>query len=383
MKLKNYLLLIFLLANLTVFGQESKNTYSVKGWWHATPDKFSPVVNSDNTITFRLKAPEAKEVSLYFGEWFVQPQAMYKNSDDIWSITIGPVEPQIYAYNFSVDGLMKLDPKNPEVKIGTEIYSSIVEVNAVEPRFDQVRNIDYGVVSIHRYFSKTLQMQRGVYVYVPTEYAKNPKKKYPAFYLRHGGGDNEASWSGISGRADVILENLISEGKAKPMIVVMTNGLTDGTWAGGSSPEGMALLEKELFEDVLPLVESNYRVLSGKKNTAIGGLSMGGGQSFVIGLRNPDKFSWVGDFSSGLLSATEFNPEEYIPDFNSNIDEINKNFSLVWLACGTDDPRIEGHRELSAKLRKQGLNHMYDEIPGGHEWTVWRIELYKFMQQLF
>lgn len=210
-----------------------------------------------------------------------------------------------------------------------------------------------------------------------------PKKKYPVLYLRHGGGDNEQSWSSISGNAHIILENLLLKNKAIPMLIVMTNGLTDGNWSTASSPEGMDLLEAELLQDVIPLVESHYRVIASRDYRAIAGLSMGGGQSFVIGLRNLEKFSWIGEFSSGLLSAVEFDPELYIPGFNSKSQEINAALKLLWIACGTDDPRIVGHRQLAATLSNNKIQHTYHETPGSHEWAVWRTELHLFLQELF
>ena len=363
---------------------QSKNTYSVKDWWDSKPHVFSPVVHEDSTITFRYRSPTAIQVELHFGEWFVKPQQMQKDSHGVWSITIGPLEPQIYAYNFKVDDTWIIDPHNVDVKVGTQVYSSMVEVPGHPPRFDQVQDVTHGSLHIHQYLSSSLNKLRSVHIYLPPGYHENANRSYPVLYLRHGGGDDERSWSSTSGRAGVIAENLVATKKAVPMIIVMPNCMTDGTWAGGSSLKGMQDLETELLNDIIPLVEKLYRVKPGKINRAMAGLSMGGGQSVIIGLRNMDKFAWLGNFSSGLLSAVEFDIETYVPSILSQVDKVNEEIKLLWLACGTDDGRHLGHMEFVEKLRTTGFNTIkYHEMPGGHEWTVWRTELYEFLQHIF
>lgn len=383
---RELLIKIFFIVTISIFfqatGQEKENTYTVKDWWNTSNGPFSPVVGDNQNITFRIKAPQAKDAVLVFGEWDVSNYEMQKDENGIWTVTLDSVEPQLYAYHFKIDGQKVLDLKNPKVKIGTEIYSNMVDVPADTPRFDQVQSL-LGTIHKHSYQSDVLGKVRQLVVYTPREYDDHPDRKYPVLYLRHGGGDDENSWTSISGRAHVILENLIAGGKAVPMIIVMTNGFTEGTWASGSSREGMSLLEKELLHDVFPIIEGHYRVKANKENRAIAGLSMGGGQSFVIGLRNVNHFSWIGDFSSGLLSAVEFKPEEYIPEFYQNKFLFNKQLNLLWIACGTDDPRYEGHKQLSVKLNDLGIDHIYHDTPGGHEWMVWRVELMHFLQRIF
>ena len=378
-----FIYLVLIITISLAWAQQGENHYTVKSWWQSKPETFSPIVNNDHTILFRCAAPEAKSVDLLFGEWNVQPQPMHRDSTGVWSLQTGPLMPGIYAYLYKIDGNNTLDFKNPDVKIGTEIYSNMVQVPGTPPRFDEIRDIPYGEIHFIKYDSQVLKTERRLCVYLPAEYQKNKNKKYPVLYLRHGGGDNESSWSSISGRADVILENLITDKKAKPMIVVMPNGHTDGTWAGASSQKGMQLLENELFKDIIPLVESHYRVYTDSWHRAIAGLSMGGGQSFVIGMNNPEKFAWIGDFSSGLLSAVEFDPEEYVPNMWNRTKEYNDRVKLLWISCGTDDPRIQGHRNFSRELKKHAILHTYNETEGGHEWTVWRSELMYFYQKLF
>lgn len=311
---------------LLAVGLNAQNNFSTQGWWEPAGKTYPLVENG--SITFRLEAPEARKVTLLFDEWTILRQEMSRGQDGIWETTVSGVKPGVYEYKFVVDGNVVLDMKNPSVKFGTEIYANTVEVTGAEPRVDQ-RVLTGSQVDILSYRSSSLGRYRRIWVYVPEAYFRNKNKKFPVLYLRHGGGDDESSWV-RSANADAIMDNLIAAGKADPMIVVMTNGLTDGSWAGGSSPEGMKTLETELLSDVIPLVESRYRVKKDRRHRAIAGLSMGGGQSFVIGLRNLDKFSAIGEFSSGLLSEP-FDYEKYGIDPDSV--KINDSLNLLWVSC--------------------------------------------------
>ena len=258
--MKNNILKIFVISVLTLgifqsYAQEK--TFSTEGWWKPAAEKFSPVVHQDNSITFRLNEPDAKQVAVLFGEWDVEKKQMNKDKSGNWTVTIDKKEPGIYQYNFLVDGhIKKLDPVNPEVKVGTNVYGSLVEVLGTPSRFDQLQDVPHGEVDIITYRSTALNRTRKMYVYVPRLYQELSGKEFPVLYLRHGGGDNESSWVN-DGRADVILDNLIHKGQAKPMLIVMTNGLIDGSWSSGSTPEGIKNLEDELLSDVIPLVEKS------------------------------------------------------------------------------------------------------------------------------
>ena len=382
---KNIVKSVFILMLIAgnTHAQKNENTYSIKSILTKPAAPVSPTVHADKTITFRLKAPSAKQVNLLFGEWDIKPQAMRKDSVGVWSITIGPVAPNIYAYLFSVDGINTLDFANSAIKSGLEIYSNVVEVPGTPARFDEVQEVPHGVLQHLTYTSTALKMRRGLTVFVPAEYALRTNQQFPVLYLRHGGGDNETSWTQSAGKADVILENLLAEKMAEPMIIVMTNGLIDGSWAGGSSKEGMAVLEAELLNEVIPVVERNYRVKPGKNARAIAGLSMGGGQAYIMGLKNLDKFSWIGQFSSGLLSDVDFNLNDRIPGIYSQKEEINKNIKLLWIGCGTLDPRYNGHLAMAEKLKESGIVYEFHSDEGGHEWKVWRNQLHGFLQRLF
>lgn len=380
-KLYLIVFLLIVLANSYNYGQG--NPFSTKGWWGPAEPKFSPVVNVDKSITFRLKEPAANSVELHFGEWDVQKKRMLKDKDGNWTVTLESVPPGIYQYNFFVNGhFRKLDPENPKIKAGTEVYGSILEIPGDPARFDELQNVPHGDVHIINYRSKTLDRNRKMYVYVPKIYWVSQDKKFPVLFLRYGGGDNEASWIN-DGHANIILDNLINEGKAKPMLVVMSNGLIDGTWASGSDVQGMKSLEEELFEDIIPVIEERYRVSGNKVDRAIAGLSMGGGQAVVIGLRNPNKFSYIGDFSAGILSDPEVNLEKYIPGLFNNSESLNKSLKLLWIACGSKDSRFEGHQQFVAQLENYGIDVEFHEGFYGHEWQFWREQLRSFSERLF
>jgi len=370
-------------VSVPAIAQEQENTFSTQGWWKPAEPPFSPVVHDDATITFRLRAPQAREATLLFDEWTVVEHPMQRDDAGVWSVTVGPVEPQVYQYKFRVDGFETVDPVNPAVKAGTTVYGSIVEVpGRTTPRFDEKQLKEGGEVHTLTYRSTPLDRLRTMRVYVPRAAVESPRKRFPVLYLRHGGGDNENSWL-ADGRADAILDNLIAAGKAVPMYVVMTNGLTDGSWAGGSTPEGIATLEKELLEDVIPLVERRYRVRTDKRHRAIAGLSMGGGQAYVIGLRNLDRFCAIGQFSAGILSDGQFDYERYAPGIIGDPERINRELDLLWISCGTKDTRYRGHLDTVEDLRRRGVEYEFHEAPWGHEWQFWRLQLHDFVQRIF
>lgn len=342
------------------------------------PRMISPEVHSDGKVTFRLRAPKAAEVSVAIGG---KSQPMNKDESGLWTLTIGPMPPEIYTYTFNVDGVRMLDTANTMLKNGRALDASVVEVPANPPRFDQLQNVPHGSVQIRKYISTPLHRPRKMYVYVPPQYDTEPARRFPVLYLRHGSGDNEANWV-EDGRADLILDNLIAQRRAVPMLIVMTNGDTDGTWSGGSSAEAIDLLARELFTDIMPLVEKNYRVLANRENRAITGLSMGGGQAFTIGLKNMDKFAWVGQFSSGLVSAADFDIDQHLPGFLKD-SSVNKKLRLLFLSCGVDDPRYNGQLNLGDLLKKHNIRYQWFSTPGAHEWKVWRHSLAEFAKVVF
>ncbi|HTS28948.1 MAG TPA: alpha/beta hydrolase-fold protein [Bryobacteraceae bacterium] len=354
-----------------------RNTYHSSGG-AARPVLVSPEVRPDRTIVFRLRAPEAARVTLSFAG----SKPMTKDDNGVWIVTVGPVEPEIYQYNFVVDGVRILDPGNPHLKNGRALDASIVEVPGNPPRFDEVQAVPHGALHIHTYLSTPLKTLRRLYVYTPPQYDLETNRRFPVLYLRHGSGDTEENWSS-TGRAGVILDNLIAQHKAMPMLIVMPNGDTDGSWPGGSSPEGIELLSQELLNDIIPMIDRTYRVARGRENRAITGLSMGGGQAFTIGLKHLDLFAWVGEFSSGLVSDREFHLEQHLPGFLDRPEDVNRKLKLLFLSCGTEDPRYIGQLDLADKLKQHNIRYVWYPTPGVHEWKVWRHALAEFAQKVF
>jgi enterochelin esterase-like enzyme len=355
-----------------------KNTYHSSGGASAAYRLVSPEVRPDRTIIFRLRAPEAARVTLSFAG----SKPMVKDDAGVWSATVGPLEPEIYTYTYIVDGVRIIDPANPSVKSGRSPDASIVEIPGNPPRFDELQPVPHGALHIRTYLSTPLKRPRKLYVYTPPQYDNESGRRFPVLYLRHGSGDNEETWSG-TGHAGVILDNLIAQRKAVPMLIVMPNGDTDGSWAGGSSPEGIEMLTRELTGDILPMIERTYRVAPGRENRAITGLSMGGGQAFTMGLKHLDLFAWVGEFSSGLVSDKDFRLEKHLPGFVDDPDTVNRKLKLLFLSCGTEDPRYIGQLDLAGTLKRHNIRYVWYPTPGVHEWKVWRHALSEFVQKVF
>ncbi len=341
----------------------------------------SPVVNEDNSIIFSIKAPNAKEVSV---NMMMKNYPMERDVEGVWSVTVGPVEPEVYTYSFSVDGLKVLDPANPEMQVGQAPDFSLVNVPGNPPRFDELQDVPHGTMHILKYFSTTQDVNRKVYVYTPPGY--NSAKKYPVFYLRHGGGGNETSWY-VEGCTANIMDNLLAKNKIVPMVVVMPNGNVEKQSEGGAyGAEGIQIMADELFTDVIPLIEKEFSVYTDQKHRALAGLSMGGGQSYYIGLGNVDKFDWVGSFSSGIfggIPGVSFDPEERTPGILTKSADFNKELDLFYLSCGEQDPRVEHTQKVVDLFKKNNLKVTYETYEGTHEWKVWKHSLKSFSQLLF
>src|SRR5688572_14798771 len=247
------LLCSLLLSGVALSAAPRPNTFSTAGF-SANPAPRSPVVGADGGIAFAFRAPGAREVVLSFGEWSPRREALTRDANGWWTGRVESVAPGIYEYVFLVDGTPAIDPLNARIKAGTVVYSSTVEVPGTPPRFDEIQNVPQGVEHILRYRSSSQNRFQTLHVHLPAVYASEPARRFPVLYLRHGGGDDDHSWM-QDGRAGVILDNLVATGAADPMIIVTTHGMTDGTWAAGSSREGMQLLEDELLHDVIPLIE--------------------------------------------------------------------------------------------------------------------------------
>jgi enterochelin esterase family protein len=353
----------------------------------------SPEVSSDHKVTFRIYAPKASEVAVS-GD-FGQGGRLTKDDQGVWSLTVGPLTPDFYSYTFDVDGVRTVDSKNARIKQGVSSLESMVEVPGEEAAFEATRDVPHGEIRSAWYRSGTLDGLRRMHVYTPPGYGEE-SEKYPVFYLLHGGGDEDSGWSTI-GRAGFILDNLIAAGKARPMLVVMPNGslpmptnLPRFTPGGTISPEVRAALEAsqqrftdELMKEVIPFVERHYRVLTGRENRAIAGLSMGGGQTTRVLMSHPDQFAYVGIWSAGLFGGNVDEFEKRYATFLDNVDRVNGSVKLLSISVGDKDFALAGSKSLAEVLEKHKIKHEVHISGGGHTWINWSRYLNEFAPKLF
>lgn len=344
-----------------------------------------PCIFADRRVLFKVNAPEATKVQLDLGKLY----DMQKDEKGMWIVTTEPQDPGFHYYSLVMDGFKVADPAS-ESFFGMGRMASGIDIPETGVDFYAIKDVPHGEIRSRNYFSKTTGSWRNINIYTPPGYDKDSKNRYPVLYIQHGGGEDERGWA-VQGKTNVILDNLIAEKKAVPMIVVIPNGnvLKPGMKAGGYNDEAMNAFKEELFERVIPFIESNYRVKAGASNRAISGLSMGGGQAFYTGLRNIDTFSHVGVFSTGLFGgiqrpdAAPFSPEDAVPGILTNPQLFNSKLKVFYISVGEQDPRIEPTRKLVDVFRSKGLNVAFASFPGGHEWQVWRKSLHDFAQRIF
>lgn len=350
-------------------------------------------VSADHKVTFRIFAPKAEEVSVS-GD-FGPGGKLTRDDKGVWSITVGPLNPDYYTYTFSVDGVRTVDPKNPMIKQGIASVESMMAVPGKEAAFEEARDVPHGEIRAAWYRSSTLDSPRRLHVYMPPGY-EGGTEKYPVLYLLHGAGDDDTGWSTI-GRTGFILDNLLAERKARPMIVVMPNGslprptnMPRFTPGATPSPDFRAAMEalqnrftNELMKDVVPFVERTYRVHTGRENRAIAGLSMGGGQTLRVFTSHPDQFAYVSIWSAGLFGG---NAEEWAKqhsEFLSHAEKINSSVKLLSICVGDKDFALAGSKSLAEALEKHGLKHEVHISGGGHTWINWRNYLHELAPRLF
>lgn len=343
-----------------------------------------PRIDSLRKAYFLVRAPEAQSVVVSLGN-----VALTKGEDGFWTGVTVPLDPGFHYYTLKINGFDVADPSS-ETFFGAGRLMSGVEVPEEGVDFYDIKKVPHGDIRNRIYFSKTTGTWRRLNIYVPAGYDKDKKSRYPVLYIQHGGGEDERGWA-VQGKTDIILDNLIAEGKAKAMLVVIPNGNVSrpGMSGGGYNDEAMAVFREELFGSIIPFIESNYRVKPGAANRAIAGLSMGGGQAFYTGLRNTDMFANVGVFSTGLFGGigrqpgTAFDPETVIPGILTNPESFNNKLKVFYISVGEQDPRIEPTRKLVQTFRDKGLKVEFASFPGSHEWQVWRKSLNDFTQKLF
>lgn len=334
------------------------------------PTLNSPEVHPDNRVTFRYYSRTATNVSLS-GEFLEKPQAMVKDTAGVWSVTVGPVKPDIYPYSYSVDNVQTADPNNTYIFANERFKRSIVDIPGKTPLVHSLQNVPHGKIDYRYYPSATLDTLRRVLVYTPPGYDASSNKKYPVLYLIHGGSDTEETWTRV-GRANLIADNLIAAGKATPMIIVMPYG--------NVRPKPMPDFTKDVINDVIPFIEANYSVIKDSKSRAIAGFSVGGGQTLNIGLTNTSTFAYVCSYAP-YTATEEFrkNFTNWTPDAGL----INNRLKLFTISVGTDDFLYESVKQNIAMFNEKGIKLKSNIVSGGHTWMNCKLFLATTLQEIF
>ena len=386
------ILMCLFLAILAINAKAQQNLFGGQ-------DIESAVVDEDNTVTFRFIAPDAKNV-MVAGDFVEQVEEnpiggmvgsgllpMTRDEEGIWTLTTKPLASELYSYLFMVDGVATTDPNNPYVFRDFATITNVFIVGNGQADLYKVEDVPHGSLTHRWYNSEKLGMDRRINIYTPAGY-ESSGEKYPVLYLLHGAGGDEDEW-GSFGRATQILDNLIAQGKAEPMIMVMTNGHAGMEAAPGESSWGfykpvhlttgtMDGAFEDSFIEIINFVESNYRVLNDKAHRAIAGLSMGGFHSMHISRYYENTFDYVGLFSAAVMEREDATGNVY-----SNVDatlqkQIDNGLELYWLGIGNEDFLYEANKEFRAKLDKMGMKYTYMETGGGHIWKCWRVYLSEF-----
>lgn len=328
----------------------------------------SPELLPDRRVTFSVTAPEAHEVSLTC-ECTPDPVLMRKDGKGNWRVTIGPVEAGFYEYDIWIDGEQVIDPSNQAAKDDNQPtpLSSLLQVPGPGEVFHDHQPMAHGSVAARSYSSNATGTTRRMHVYVPPGYGRSGAK-LPVLYLLHGAGDDDSSWT-RAGHANLILDRLLAERKAVPMVVVMPDGYAYPRGDGVPGAQQRADFESDLLEEIIPFIQANYRVVADRDHRALVGLSMGGGQALNIGLHHLDLFSRIAGFSAG---ASRSSPGGPFADVLSDPGRVNRSLKLLWLGCGDEDDLFAPNQALSALLTSGGIAHTFFPSSGGHTWSNWR-----------
>lgn len=340
----------------------------------------SPVVHADRTITFSFRAPNAQKVELS-GQFLSGNQPLTKDGEGIWSITVGLVEPNLYPYNFMVDGLSMADPANQFLFPNERFKPSLVDIPGNQTVPYAVQDVPHGEVSYVTYVSKALNGPRPLLVYTPPGYREGTEK-YPVFYLVSGTTDTEETWFKV-GKVNHIVDNLIAQQKAVPMVIVMPYGNMMMPAPNPSSPQAAEMYAKfneELVGNIMPFVESHYRVAMDREKRAIAGFSRGGGQSLFAGFKNLDKFAYIGSYSAFLSPEV---CQTHFPELIGHADDTNQRLKLLWLGVGKSDFLFKPATEFDAFLQDKGIKHTSLITEGGHTWMNARHYLTETVQLYF
>ncbi len=347
----------------------------------------SPVVHPDGSVDFRLEMPHAKEVTLSL-EGFAKPFAMAQDPAGVWTYTAPPLKPEFYAYTFTVDGTNVVDPQNQTVKTSFFRVENTFLVPGGKPW--ERTDVPHGVVHHHLYRSAVVGAESEYYVYTPPGFQAGAKTTYPVLYLLHGYSDDASAWTAMA-KANLILDNLIAAGKAKPMIVVMPLAygsmemITQG-WVAWRDVDLVRLnfrrFGEALYGEVMPRVKADYPLSARRDDHAVAGLSMGGAESLLVGLNHPEDFAYVAGFSAGGLGESHFDLAfpAITPESGA---ALNGKLRLLWISCGTEDGLLDPNRKFVAWLKERNIAPMVVETPGMHVWTVWRDNLSNLLPLLF
>lgn len=342
------------------------------------PFVISPKVNPDKTVTFSYLAPNAKTVLLGGSQFGQADVPLTKNAEGVWSVTVGPVKPDIYPYSFKVDGVTVMDPANVAFFPNERFKASLVEIPSDEPAVYALKNVPHGAIT-YEYYPSVEGSTGTVVVYTPAGYTKETAKKYPVYYLISGTTDTEETFWKV-GKVNLMLDNMIAAGTAKPMIVVMPYGnplakIAEQTGKdkpadvmsrdGDDALRRMKLFEIDLVSHVIPYIEKNYRTINNRDNRAIGGFSRGGGQTLRTAFNNVDKFAYVCSYAS-YISPAEM--DKSFTNIISNPAKTNKDFKLLWSGIGTDDFLYKGTVEFEDYLKTKKINFKSYVTDGGHTW---------------
>lgn len=347
----------------------------------AVQSLLSPEIHKDLSVTFRYLAPDAKEVYLN-GQFLKSPLNMSRDTAGVWSVTTDPIKPDIYPYAFKVNGIQVADPKNTSIFPNEGFQNSLVEIMGAQPLVHSLQNVPHGTVSYRYYNSQELGI-RPLVVYTPPGYELNTLIKYPVLYLLHGTTDVEETWTKV-GRAHLILDNLIAQSKARPMIIVMPYGRAFPKISKSSGSlrnwENLQEFKKDFFNNLMPFIEKNYRTKEDADSRAIAGFSGGGGTSLYFGLNNQDKFRWIIGFAPGMLK-NEFDRNNAF--LFENVPLSNKQLKLFWIGVGKEDGLFNVINEYMQVLDEKKIKYEKMITDGGHTWMNCKLYLSTIAQKLF
>ncbi|OKS85875.1 alpha/beta hydrolase-fold protein [Mucilaginibacter polytrichastri] len=372
---KQTLYLVFVALLLHVSGNAQDNKQVINPSTNIRSAKY-PQILPNHQVIFRIKAADGKNVQIDLGKKY----DLVKDADGYWTVTTDSISEGFHYYSLLIDGIAVADPAS-ESFYGMGRMASGIEIPFSGGDYYALKNVPHGDIRIKTYYSTVTKSWRRLLVYAPPGYDINSTEKYPVLYILHGGGEDERGWA-MQGKTDMILDNLIAEKKAKPMLVVMPDANMGGS---GFGEDGLKAFENEMKQCIIPFIEKNYRVQTTSKNRAMAGLSMGGINTLYTGIYNTDLFSYLGVFSSGWIMPSQSTLADAQYDFlKKNNSRINNKLKALWISVGgKEDIAYKNCQTMLTKLDELKIKHTYYDYPGGHTWPVWRNDLYHFAPLLF